>query len=75
MKFRTGWLLAACVAVTVCGSGCYPNAHRATLGQTANEHERQVMRVRETDRRLLIEDLDLLFQTERPTRLSRWHMR
>jgi len=75
MKFRTGWLLAACVALTCGAFGCYPHANKVTLGQSAHEHERQVMRVREHDRRLLVEDLDLLFQADRPTRLTRWHVR
>jgi hypothetical protein len=31
--------------------------------------------VAEHDARALIEDLDLLFMTDRPSRLSRWHDR
>ncbi len=44
-----------------------------TLGQTSDEHRQQVISSREQDRRALKEDLDILFQTDRPTRLTRWH--
>ena len=83
MARRTGWLLAACVGIVAGGLGCStknrmffnPHADNETLGQTAHEHERDMTRVAEHDRRLLIEDLDLFFQTDRPTRLTRWHIR
>ena len=53
----------------------YPHAETETLGQTPDEHRQQVVGVLEQDRRALNEDLDLLFQTDRPTRLTRWHSR
>ena len=53
----------------------YPHSQTETLGQTADEHHQQVVGLLEQDRRALNEDLDILFQTDRPTRLTRWHSR
>ena len=53
----------------------YPHADSESLGQTSEEHNQQVLSSVEQDRRALTEDLDLLFMTDRPTRLSRWHGR
>lgn len=50
----------------------YPHARSETLVETGEEHQHRVMQSAERDRLLLQEDLDLLFQTERPTRLTRW---
>jgi hypothetical protein len=46
-----------------------------TLTQTSREHSRQVKTVASHDARALVEDLDIFFQTDRPTRLTRWHDR
>jgi len=51
----------------------YPNAECETLGQTSEEHYQSVRRIKEHERKALNEDLDLLFQTNRPTRLTQWH--
>jgi hypothetical protein len=51
----------------------YPHACTETLGQTDEEHYQSVNRIREHDRRALNEDLDMFFQTDRPSRLNRWH--
>lgn len=53
----------------------YPHAGTETLGQTSAEHRQHVAVVLEQHRRALNEDLDLLFMTDRPTRLTRWHGR
>jgi len=53
----------------------YPHADSEPLGQTPDEHRQQVLTSVEQDRRALNEDLDLLFMTDRPTRLTRWHSR
>ncbi len=51
----------------------YPHAGTETLGQTSDEHRQHVSAVLEQDRGALKEDLDILFMTDRPTRLTRWH--
>ena len=53
----------------------YPHAGTETLGETPDEHHQRVVSSLEQDRRALNEDLDLLFMTDRPTRLTRWHGR
>ncbi len=56
-------------------SWMYPHGGTEGLAQTPDEHRNQVARVLEQDRRAIAEDLDLLFMTDRPTRLSKWHSR
>ena len=51
----------------------YPHASSETLNLSPHEHQHAVSKVIDRDNRALIEDLDLLFLTERPTRLHRWH--
>lgn len=72
-------LLGVLFGVTGCmgakSTWMYPHAETETLGQTPDEHHQQVSSVLEQDRRALNEDLDLLFMTDRPTRLTRWHGR
>jgi hypothetical protein len=53
----------------------YPHAYGETLTQSPHEHYHAISRVSAIDARALVEDLDLLFLTERPSRLSRWHDR
>ena len=53
----------------------YPHATEATLTQSPHEHFQAVSNVAHRDGRALVEDLDVLFQTDRPTRLTRWHDR
>lgn len=53
----------------------YPHATETTITQSPHEHYQSVANVAERDARALIEDLDLVFMTERPTRLTRWHDR
>lgn len=53
----------------------YPHAQGETLGETSAEHRERVSAVADQDARAIVEDLDLLFMTDRPTRLTRWHSR
>ena len=53
----------------------YPHADGETLGLTGSDHRQRIARSSAHDARALVEDLDLLFLTERPTRLSRWQSR
>ncbi len=67
-------LIAACNRPSMVGIN-YPHARQPTLGETGDEHYQRVSRVAKHDRRLLQEDLDLFFLTDRSTRLTRWHTR
>ncbi|MCO6438744.1 MAG: hypothetical protein J5J06_16745 [Phycisphaerae bacterium] len=82
------WLAAVCVATFagMMAMGCasrdkmqapwyYPHARMSTYTETPEEHSFRVYRVLQADKKGLAEDIDLLFQTERPTRLNRWHDR
>ncbi len=81
MAGRIGSVLI--VAVAAACAGCmgskhhwmYPHREMETLGETCDEHEHRVDRALDQDKRALAEDLDLWFQTDRPTRLTRWHAR
>jgi len=53
----------------------YPHSSGGTLTKTPEDHGEAVRNVAERDANALIEDLDLLFMTDRPTRLTRWHDR
>jgi len=53
----------------------HAHRHAETLGQTAEEHNQMVIQVADQDRRALVDDLDLVFLTDRTTRLTRWHSR
>jgi len=73
-------LLVVSTAVVGCtsrASQLWVQAHRygETLGQTSEEHNHAVIEVVDQDRRALVDDLDLLFMTDRTTRLTRWHSR
>lgn len=80
-------LLLACLLSPVAIAGCassphemsspwlYPNAGLETATESSDDHFHRVARVLDLDTRLLADDLDLLFMTERSTRLSRWHGR
>ncbi len=79
----------ACLLATLVLSGCmpwakvqratvglnYPHTGGETLAQSPYEHYQRVSAMSAHDARALVEDLDLLFLTERPTRLTRWHGR
>ena len=62
------------------GTGCWTAASRPhtcmeTLSEAPDEHFHRADMILDRDRRALAEDLDLLFMTDRPTRLSKWHGR
>lgn len=73
MVVAAAWACAGCTGAQ--STWMYPHSGTETLGQTSDEHRHQVAGVLEQDRRGLKEDLDLLFMTDRPTRLTRWHGR
>lgn len=80
-------MMAACLVATFLLSGCtfwasvreapsawfYP--HSRTLAEAPDEHRQRIARLLAIDKRAMAEDVDLLFMTERSTRLSRWHDR
>ena len=80
--FRFARYTVAVVALLALGGlGCqaratvpmfYPHATKATLAQSAHEHYQYVSNIAAQDERALIDDLDLLFLTDRPSRLTRW---
>jgi hypothetical protein len=53
----------------------YPHATKPTRTLAPHEHYQQISDVAEQDQLLLINDLDLVFLTDRPTRLSKWRSR
>ena len=53
----------------------YPHAGGETLTLTPEEHQHRISEISARDSRALVEDLELLFLTDRPTRLTRWHSR
>lgn len=75
-----GTTLALCALGVILATGCsqatrlhYPHSEQVTTGETSAEHHARVLRGTSHDRRLLADDLDLFFMTDRPTRLTRWH--
>ena len=81
-------LAIACLFASVVISGCatnsphdvsmawlYPHATMRTAGEAPDDHHYRTARILRLDNRLLADDLDLLFMTDRSTRLSRWHDR
>lgn len=78
-RMVVGCGLAICTLAAGCTSTqmakAYPHSSTETLAQDPHEHQHSVSMSLEQDRRALAEDLDLLFMTDRPTRLTRWHSR
>ena len=78
---KTGCLIVV-TALTALGlAGCasktatlmiYPHAISTNLTQSPHEHYQSVSSIAAQDRRALIDDLDIFFMTDRPTRLTRW---
>lgn len=81
-------LVIACLLAPMAIAGCamnsphnvssawlYPHATMQTAGEAPDDHHYRVARILSLDRCLLADDLDLLFMTDRSTRLSRWHSR
>ena len=78
----------ACLVAPVVITGCatnsphdlsstwlYPHAAMQTAGVAPDDHRYRVAHILSVDKRLLADDLDLLFMTDRSTRLSRWKSR
>ena len=78
-RMVVGCGLTICAFAAGCSSTAmataYPHSSMDTLAQDPHEHQHAVSMSLEQDRRALAEDLDLLFMTDRPTRLTRWHSR
>ena len=72
-------LLSGCVAFTRAPRSTvlwnYPHATERSLTQSPHEHYQTASNIAAHDAQALIEDLDLLFMTDRPTRLTRWQAR
>ena len=89
MVRRSSWMLALSSLAFVGLSGCavltrtpqalvpliYPHATEATLTESSRDHYQRVSSIARQDARALGNDLDLLFQTDRPSRLTSWHTR
>ena len=82
MASRLSLLALACVLLTLpaCSSQkyvdtWYGHADNESIGETGEEHFHRVTRIEDSRRRALNSDLDYLFQTDRPSRLTRWHTR
>ena len=81
MMRKTGCMLVV-TALTALGlAGCasktatminYPHATSANMTQSPHEHYQSVYDIAAQDRRALVDDLDMFFMTDRPTRLTRW---
>ena len=88
MRF-TRCLMLVGALTALCLSGCatwaatqratvrlnYPHATGETLTDSPQDHYHAIARYSASDARALVDDLDLLFMTDRPTRLTRWHTR
>ncbi len=89
MSRRTAGSMVALVLGVMTLSGCaawsgaqratvlynYPHAGGEAMTLTSEEHQHRVSEISARDSRALVEDLELLFLTDRPTRLTRWHSR
>ncbi len=81
-------LVIVCLLAPVVITGCatnsphdlssawlYPHATMQTAGEAPDDHRYRVSRILSVDTLLLADDLDLLFMTDRSSRLSRWQDR
>ncbi len=81
MMRKTGCMIVV-TALTALGlTGCasktatkilYPHSSYANMTQSPHEHYQSVSSIAAQDRRALVDDLDMFFMTDRPTRLTRW---
>lgn len=75
----TTFVLSGCASSPgvheVSSAWMYPHARARTLAEPGDDHYHRIARILAVDKRALAEDLDLLFMTERSTRLTRWHDR
>lgn len=51
------------------------SAGQESLSQSADDHYESAHNVHRHDGRALVEDMDLITMTDRPSRLTRWHDR
>ena len=81
---NAGWILVLTAVLTLGLTGCaprstvmlnYPHARFGNLTESPHEHYQRVSNIAAMDGRALVDDLDLLFMTDRPTRLTRWTTR
>lgn len=71
----TAWAGVGCGNPRSTVSLYYPNARQETFTKAPHEHYQNVSNIAAHDQKALAEDLDLLFLTDRPSRLTRWHDR
>ena len=62
-------------AAAVWSAGCNCDRTTITMTQTPAERRHSLAAVVDTDCKGLVEDSDLFWQCDRPTRLTRWHER
>lgn len=74
----------ALVAASALTSGCCardwtwitdPHRSNEPLTQNCKDHKEYVNRIADHNSRAINDDLDLIFMTDRPTRLTRWQER
>ncbi len=63
--------LAGCASKTATVIA-YPHSTLTNMTQSPHEHYQSIYDIAAQDRRALVDDLDMLFMTDRPTRLTRW---
>ena len=81
MMRKTGFMLVVTALTALGMAGCasktatqivYPHSTLANMTQSPHEHYQSVSSIAAQDRRALVDDLDVFFMTDRPTRLTRW---
>lgn len=81
MTRRLASLAMICVGLGALSIGCSAervtkmrfHSNNAGIGETSDEHYNRMLRQETHARRGLVDDLDVLFLSERPSRLTRWH--
>lgn len=83
MKCNRHMFLGALASIVGLAGGCTspgwvpfnPHARMPSLVETGDEHRQRVSGVMMQNNLMLADDFDLLFMTDRPSRLTRWHSR
>lgn len=52
-----------------------PHVHEQALAKDGCDHRYQLQSVSTQDQRGIVDDLDMIFMTDRPSRLNKWHDR
>lgn len=81
MTRRITFLALICVGFGALTFGCSTervtkmrfHSNNAGIGENPDEHYNRLFRQETHARRALVDDLDVLFLSERPSRLTRWH--